>query len=220
MFWSKWFSYFVIGLLLICLWFFVIPYFLTLKIIDANLAFNLISEIMGLFFTLGIFIVLLEYREWLVWRKISKKVINRIGRQLQSIFNIIADLCKVIDVHFDHGAFDSKKYREGQLKGLVTKEIKLKDSWKEKEVSLFFADRIERAWEAIGIIDTRHGKFLNPDLQCSLLDIEDSLHKISFDLHFTDANMGDREKFLKIELKKLSKELGKLRERKLVDIGF
>ena len=99
-------------------------------------------------------------------------------------------------------------------------QLKIEGFVERKESKPFFADRIERAWEAIGIIDTRHGKFLNPDLQCSLLDIEDSLHKLSFELHFTDANMDDREKFLKIELKKLSKELGKLRERKLVDIGF
>jgi len=141
---------------------------------------------------------------------------KRIGMQIQAIFIDISDLC-VVDVPIE--AFESNRYRQKELEELLTNNIILRNSWKEKERSLSFAKRFESLWKGIGIIDSRHGKFLSSDIQCSLLDIEDSLHKLLFEFYVTDFDKDDREMFITTELKKIVKEIDYLRKNG-IDVGF
>lgn len=206
MFLSKWFYYAIFGIVLVII---LVLLLVTFGIVFEDLALNLYSEIFGLLFTLIAFVGVLEIRERLEWKKIKKKVMKRIGRQIQAIFSAITDLC-VID--FPIETFESNTYREEELEALLTKKIILRDSWKEKERSLVFAHIFESHWKAIGIIDSRHGKYLSPEVQCSLLDIEDSLHKVLFEFYATDFIEKDREEIIITEFKKIVKEIDYLRK--------
>ena len=206
------------GLVLIAFLFGFFPYLIQNGIISEEFGLNIGSETWGLLFTLMFFVVILELREKLEWRQPNEKILKRIGLQLHGVFQYVSDLCEV-NVPFDFEKEDFKKYPEKKLNELLTKEIKLKSSWKKEETSLYHAERFDSLWEALGTIETRHGKFLSPTLQDSLMTIEDSLHSLSFEFHLTDGIEIGRKQSITKAIAEIFKEIDKLRKSG-VDVGF
>jgi hypothetical protein len=211
---SKWFWYIVVIIILCSL--IALMTYLSLQGID--FASRFLPTLLGLLITLAIFYVFFDLREELEWKTVRDRVMRRIGNQLHGVFEDVSELCEV-NVPFDFERDDFKKYPEKKLNELVVKGIKLNDLWKDEEKSLWFADRFDRLWDALGTIETRHEKFLSPTLQDSLLNIEESLHALSFECHATDFNEENRKHFIIVHVGKIVKEIDKLRKSG-IDVGF
>lgn len=90
-----------------------------------------------------------------------------------------------------------------------------------QEASLLFASKVDNNGEALGRIAARHERLLNSNtfLRDSLMHLEDYLHSLSFELHFTDANEPDREHFIAKEVKNVMKQIYDMRNRG-IDVDF
>ena len=187
---SKWFSYLVIGLVLGCFWFLIIPAFLELGIINGDLALNLVSEIWGLFFTLGMFIVVLEYRDWLERKPIKDIAKKRVEKQL---YRLVIALTKVCKVSVGIGKFegDTEDFvRElffTQLEELNTK-VELHPKKKKYLSNGYYTSLFQTRADNLSTLINKNYTFLDPALLKSLLIIEDNLESITTALNIKKNN--------------------------------
>ena len=191
------------------------------------MAANLFSEITGLFFTLIIFIVLLEFREVLEWKAVEDRVKKRIGR---GIYEIFFDLLTLCEVERRHGEFLTEEnwrmLREKQLNILSSGKVKLLDFyrdldvWRKEDFASKLASILDSRRAYLSAIEGKYLKFLRSDLQASLMDIQDYLHDFNGELRIGLTLKGERF-FDSISdlIWKIMVEIAKIREQN-IDIGF
>jgi len=151
------------------------------------MAANFVSEIWGLFFTLGIFIVILEFREWLEWKSVEDRVKKRIGRQIRMLFAELSIFCEVERVHFDpHSKEKRIKLIEKQLNTLASEKIRFTKEANEdllkKDLRLRYERLLDSKRNNLGRIEERYSKFLGSEVRASLMDIQEYLDGLSLEL--------------------------------------
>lgn len=212
LFFSKWFYYVIIAIFLAILYDFVWNAAFSYNN-DFALRFN--PTMLGIIINFAIFIVFFDVREYLELKINEKPVKERIGRQLHGLFEDIIDLCEVHQELDDFGK-PLEIFHEKALNLLATsKEIKLKDGWKDKDTSLYLAKRFNSQWEALSRIAERHEKLLNSnvELRDSLMNLEDAIHTLSFELSAYDFNEKDREHFIIRDVTCIVKKIYEMRKK-------
>jgi uncharacterized membrane protein YheB (UPF0754 family) len=176
---SKWFYYTLIFLGLILFYLFFLP----LALSGEQLAANFLAEIFGLLFTLVIFVMIFDFREWLEWKSVEDRVRDRIRREVLGLFAELSIFCKMEREHFDSIAEKKRgDLFEKQLNRLASEKIELT---KEAKRDLLEED-LRRNWEWIldsrrknlGQIEKKYLKFLDSEIQASLMDIQDYLDSL------------------------------------------
>lgn len=218
LFLSKWFFYLVIGLVLVCLWFVIIPSFLYLGIIDGDLALNLVSEIWGLIFTLGMFVVLLEYRDWLEGKGIEDRTKVRIGLQLRQLFFYLAsnfDMVMITDTKKE-GKGNEEERKLDSLVSISFEPSKIKKDLLIKDVKFSYGTFTLSKLTELGKLEERYSKFLGSEVRASIIDIQNYLGELSQELIYGDINEINLEHHL-LEfsdlIKKTLMEILKLRKK-------
>lgn len=211
---SKWLYYILIATLLLI--------FIALTSYGASLGIEMAARFLptfvGLFVTLVIFWIFFDIREKLEWKTTKEKIMNRIGRQLHGVFQNVSLLCEV-DVQFDFEQDDYKRYDAKKLQALIAKEIMINDALEKEETSRYYAQMFQGLEDALGEIERRHGNFLSPYLQNSLINLEENLHSLSFECLLTFGNKEDRKKFIVDAVGKIMKEIDEMRKNG-IDVGF
>lgn len=214
LFLSKWLYYSTIAGVLVLLFL----YYLPLAREGNDIAANFLSEIWGLIFTLGIFIVILDFRERLEWKSVEDRVKRRIGRQIRGLFIDLSGLCVIDRVVF--GPFSREKFEAEDLKQLnklASEKVRLHDGAKKSLLKNDFRVQYRRLIESratsIGQIEERYFRFLDSDVQASLMDIQDHLDDLTYDFIVPYAK---RERFfesISSSIGKVMKEIDKLRRK-------
>ena len=214
LFLSKWLYYSTIAAVLLLLFLYYLP-----SAWEGNdIAANFLSEIWGLFFTLAIFIVVLDFREWLERKSVEDRVKKKIGRIIRTTFDTISILCRVERVHYEpHSKEKQIKLVEKQLKTLASGEFKFTP---EAEIDLL-NESIRKSFEMIvdsranrlGRIEERYSKFLSSDVRASLMDIQEYLDKLR--LEFSIPHMRNEDYFDSVRglIGKLMVEILKLKNK-------
>jgi len=176
---SKWLHYGLLAIFLFFSWLWLLPMALS----GHDMAINLISEIFGLFFTLVVFIMFFDFREWLERKSVEDRVKKRIGRIIRTTFDTISIVCRVERVHYEpHSKEKQIELVEKQLKTLASGEFKFTP---EAEIDLLnesikksFKNIVDSRANRLGRIEERYSKFLGSDVRTSLMDIQEYLDKL------------------------------------------
>lgn len=122
----------------------------------------------------------------------------------------------------DYDVEELKKVQKKLLNSLASEEIRITDSAKElfakKDLAFSLASYLDSKRVTLSEIEGKYLKFLDSELQTSLMDIQDYLHRLNFDLRFTLRE----EYFCKSIskwIKKIMNEIVRIRNKK-IDIGF
>jgi len=210
---SKWFYY---GLVAIAL--FVIICFLLYEMSVGNdMATRFLPTFVGLMFTLVIFMTFFDIRENLEWKEVEDRVKKRIGKEIHSIFVELSNLCEVDreSVGDVHNCEAWNEQRRKQLKQM-TEKVELNDWAKEmlekNGLALHLASFFDSRRTLLSEIEGKYFRFLNPKLRASLIDIQDCLEDLRFELKGRGADIST-------VIKKITKEIASIRESG-IDIGF
>ena len=211
---SKWLYYGLIAVVLLLLFF----YFLPSVWKGEDIATNFIAEIWGLFFTLAIFIVLLDFREVLEWKSVEDRVRRRLGMQIRALFAELSIFCKVERVHFDPLSEEKRiKLVEKQLNTLASEEIRFtveaKKDLLDENLRRSYERGLDSRLNSLGRIEERYSKFLDSEVRASLMDIQDYLDRLS--LEFRIRHIRDEDYFRSISdlIGKIMKEILKLKRK-------
>jgi hypothetical protein len=214
--WSKWFYYALITILLLIL-IALTSYGTSLGI---EIAARFLPTFVGLFVTLLIFWIFFDVREKLEWKSVEDRVRKKIGRQIGSIFSNIRMLCEVEATETRSlTEIDWNRESKKDLNDLVNKGVKLNNQWKDTIIASQFSKFFEEQENLISEIEGKYGKFLGSELQTSLLDIEEYLRRLSFEILGFIGEDAEIEKAISDLIAKIAKEIVKLRESG-IDIGF
>lgn len=177
---SKWFYYGLIAVVLLIL--------TTLSLYGISLGYDIALRFLptlgGLWFTLGIFYVFFDVRERLEWKSVETKVMKGIEGEIDSIFIELSLMCEVNMVFFGEAGMTEeaiKKRNEDELARLATNlelnqhtvdEIfeKGREGLASELASYFDKHRI-----LLSEIEMKYSKFLNPQLQTALMEIQEYL---------------------------------------------
>ena len=224
LFLSKRFFYCFIGSVLVLVWFIGIPFFLYLGIINEDLALNLVSEIWGLFFTLLMFVVLLECRDWLEWKSFEDTIKKRMGKQLYTLFNILGRF-----VYSE--TFKPDLSKEETLKILKSlsemKEAKLNDyanyylPTPKDDLSSYQLEILFRYRHYLSDYETKYFRFLKAETRSSLLEIQERLDAIEEDFRLVKRFEGSQdvvEKSMAESILRIMKEIYNLHKKMEIPI--
>ena len=234
---SKWFIYAYIALILFFGTYVILPRFILMEIISPELGLNLYSESIGLFFTLFIFIMLFDTREWLLWKRVEDRVEKRIEIVAQRIFSELSRFCEVnleerVRKLRSEGDFSKEEFKKDgiryldriRLNSLASGDFKLsdlaKELWKDEKKASLLASSLDSKRTQLSELEGKYLKFLDADLQVSLMDIQGYLSTLSASLTFLRSFIievfeGDEENFYESILdgiKKIMVEIAKIYE--------
>lgn len=219
---SKWFYYFLTGFFLLALSIGFLPSALNGNDISANF----LSETWGLFFTLVIFVMLFELRESLEWKSVEDRVKRRIGKRIHAIFIELSTFCEVNRVLFGEKIFDDEAWKElenKQLEELTSKEIRLndfaKEALKDTNTRLSLASTLDSRRAYLSEVEAKYFKFLDSELQTYLMDIQDYLEALSFELRVRRSKEQNFHKSIAKLIGKIMKEIAHVRQSD-INIGF
>lgn len=185
--------------------------FIPYEIVDYNLGINLISESVGMLFTIVFLSWLFSLRAKREWRAVRDSVYTHIRNHLSSIFYGILSFA-------ENGFSEAQKYllnikdEDNGKKYIHTQLRKLKDAKKialdSKMLSIFLKDRsfldnfVEMA-RRLGDIEDKYSRFLSPQLVISLINIQDATRVLegSFEMNrsFHIPPTNDRKWAAKVE---------------------
>ena len=218
---KKWFWYTVIYVALSL----ILLYLLSLPLEIEELPANFLAEVFGLLFTLSIFMMLLDLRAILEWKSVEDRVKRRMGKQIHAVFIELSNLCKFDRVLTGDRLYDDeelKKVKEKLLNSLAYEDIILNDSTKElfakKNLAFRLASYLDSKRVTLSEIEGKYLKFLDSELQTSLMDIQDYLHELNFALRFALREEYFYKSISKW-IKRIMNEIVKIRDGK-IDIGF
>lgn len=219
---SKWFFY---GLVAIAL-FVMICFSLYEMSLGNELASRFLPTLCGLLFTLAILTVFFDLREELEWKEVEDRVKKRIGSEIFSLFTMLRDFCEV-DRSLVGDIHDRETWKEQERKQLrqmtdkvVPNESMVSDLLEKKDLALNYASLVDSNRIRISEIEGKYGRFLNPKLRAPLMDIQDCLEDLRFELKL--GSVGSAEKLsesLSTIIEKIVKEINNIRENG-IDIGF
>ena len=226
---KKWFWYSLIFLALLCFSWFLLP----IALEGNELAANFLAEVFGLLFTVVILFMFLETRELLEWKSVEERVRRRIGSEIEAIFIRLADLCEIAGVgslgyYTDEELW--KKQKEEAFKTLTSGEIKFnregRKLWDKEKLASSLASYFDSRRAYLSEIEGKYLKFLDSELQASLMDIQDHLKSLNVDLTTIRGILqefeGKKENFyqsLSDSIRKTMAEIAKIRDRE-IDLGF
>jgi hypothetical protein len=193
-------------------------------IINQDLQLNLFSESWGLLFTLFFFIMIFDLREFLEWKRVETKVSKRIGREINLIFMNLKDLCKV-STGLQGNSPDLESWKElcnRQLEQMTKQEIVLefgKELLEKGELAKDYAPFIQSRNNGLSIVEGKYLRFLSPEIQESLMEIEQELDEIYFTLNWSALSGANDYKKLSKSISEIMKQIVKIRENG-IDIGF
>jgi len=207
---SKWFYYSLTALALLVLIFFALPYWRSIGVISRELELDLFSECWGLLFTLLIFVMLFELRDKLDWKSVEGKVTRMIDRRLDAIFNEVSLLCNVSMVVFGGISEEAfKKRRKEELERLA-KNVELNQSTideifekRRHDLALELATVLDQHRMFLSEIEVKYSKFLHSKLQTALMEIQEYLYYLRYELRVIPTT---KERFCK----DLSEVIGKI----------
>ena len=168
--------------------FMVVPY----EILDYNLGINLISESIGMLFTIVFLSWLFNLREKNEWRVVKDSVYSHIQNHLSSIFDGI--LTYVENGFSIKKSFLSIKDEDTRKKHIYMQLCKLKDAKKitldTKMLSIFLEDRtfldyFVRMARRLSDVESKYSRFLSPQLTVALMRIQDDIRVLehAFEMH-------------------------------------
>jgi len=218
---SKWFAYALITIVL----FILLCFTLYEMSLGNNMATKFLPTLFGLMFTLVIFTIFFDLREKLEWKKVEDRVKRRIGMRIHGIFVELSNLCDVDLVLEGDDIFSDKAWRELQRKQLkqMTEKVKLNETakklWKERKLAFSYATLFDSRRARLSEIESTYIRFLNPTLAASIMDIQDYLENLHFELTFPHSKIEIFEERLSTIIEKIVKEIVTIRENG-IDIGF
>ena len=165
--------------------FVLIPY----EILDYNLGINLISESIGILFTIIFLTWLFSLRETRQWKIVKDEVIRRIGVKVYDIcFDFINLLTLSVQTPPEATVEEYKRIFFTQLEEVYRKEqIKLNNLGKQTLPKQEFIRSLRDGHDYLDNLETKYSKFLDPSLTRSLM-------KIKFMLNALNRNLGMRKK--------------------------
>lgn len=196
---SKWFYYGLIAVVLLILT------VLSLYGISVgyDIALRFLPTLGGLWFTFGIFYVFFDVREKLEWKSVEGKVMKGIEREIDSIFTELSLMCRVNMIFFGESGITEealKKRKEEELERLAN-NIELNqdivDEIFEKGragVALELASYFDKHRILLSEIETKYPKFLDPQLQTALMEIQEYLGYLRYELRVMPVK---KERFYK-----------------------
>lgn len=205
---SKWFYYFLIALTLLLLFLFFLPAALS----GHELAGNFITEIGGLFFTLVIFVMLIELREKLEWKSVENRVKRRIGYQIYNLFEYFCNVCDV-NVMCDLAPAETfvERLVDKRLEALASEEIKLNEFAKKELWDAAFRHGFELTLDSVvknlARIEDKYSRFLDSETQTSLMDIQDYSYRLSVELRLRSGEDEDFNDSVLYWIRKITKEI-------------
>ncbi len=205
---SKWFYYGLIAVVLLILT--ILSLYGISVSYDITLRF--LPTLGGLWFTFGIFYVFFDVREKLEWKSVEGKVMKRIDGEIDSIFTELSLMCEVNMIFFGESGITEevlRKQKEEELERLAN-NIELNqhtvDEIFEKGrdgVALELASYFDKHRILLSEIETKYPKFLDPQLQTALMEIQEYLGYLRYELRVMPMK---KERFYK----DLSKIIGKI----------
>jgi len=211
---SKWLYY---GLIFISL-FFLFLYVLPFALKGNDIAANFVAELLGLLITLAVFVMFFEWREKLEWKSVEGRVKQRISRQIRGLFADLSILCDVERVLF--GPFSDERFEEladKQLNTLASGDVLLHDearkSLREKDFRLQYARLAESRETSLGQIEDKYSKFLDSEIQTSLMDIQDHLQNLNLEFRIRHTREEDFFKSISYSIGQIMKEIQSLKRK-------
>ena len=164
--------------------------------------------------------LLYEMGKKLEWKSVERRVRRRIGRYLRGLFTSLSILCEMESMQVD--PLSQKREQElfeKQLNSFASGKIKLnaraKKSLLENFARAFYASFIEAKMAYLADIEDRYSRFLDSELQASLVDIQDYLHELSMSLRSRPAGDEDFFKSISDWIGKIVKEIARILHRKI-----
>ena len=189
--------------------------------LSIDFALRFLPTLFGLLITFSIFIVFFDLREELEWKTVRDRVMRRIGNQL---FDIIWTVDSLLEAEIDYGMegtteVDYYKLSEKKLNALITGKFKLNIPSRDQDLMARLSQGYNRRENLIGEIIGNYGKFLSSEIQCLLMDIEEHLGSLSFQLKLPIIVEGYEPKKITDLLSKIGQEIDEMRK-KGIDVGF
>lgn len=213
---SKMFWYILIALILTILLFLIYP----IAKSGDELAGNFLAEMWGLYFALGFFVMLFELRERLEWKSVENRVEKRIGKQIRGLFAELSILCKIERAHVD--PLSKKKQAElveRQLDTLASENIEFTLEAKKELLKEDLRRSYERFLDSrannLVRIEERYSRFLDSEVQTSLMDIQDYLDGLSLEFRIRHIRDEDFFKSVSYWIGKIMREISKLKRKGL-----
>jgi hypothetical protein len=183
---SKWFAYLLIGLT----FFGIVVVDLYYLSIGNELAREFLPETIGWFITFMILTFFLELREEIESKSIEERVKRRINRHTHNIFIELGFLCHIKRILTGNVIDDPdawKKLKLEQFDTMTTKPIRLdrraiKLLFTNNNARLQYVSLFDKYESYLADLESRYYKFLDSDIQSSLMDIQEYLHQLRFTL--------------------------------------
>jgi hypothetical protein len=206
---GKWFWYIVIVLSLS-----ILVIYLWIVSLTNEMALRFLPTFVGILFTFVSITLFFKVREYLEWKKVEDRVKRKIGRQLLTIFSNLEIMILVDDLYSkdyleDIAKLGWSKRTEKQLNNVLNDKIALKPIWKDPKMCSQLSEFVEDREKILSEIEGKYGKF-DSQIQASLMDIEEYLHKLSFELTFYSADEEQKENTISELIKKITVEIQKL----------
>jgi hypothetical protein len=218
---SKWFWYGVIAVFLAILLFADLG---SAYWFNNDFAIRFMPTLFGLVFNFAIFIVFFDLREELEWKEVEGRVKSRIGREARSLFSFLIMFCQVDRVLFGDvqseqtwKELDEKQFNQ-ITKKVVLNESLMQDLLRERNLALNYALLGDGIRTRFSEIEDKYGRFLNPKLRASLMDIQDYLADFRYELKSFGSTKRLSESLSPL-IEKLAKEITTIRENG-INVGF
>jgi len=176
------------------------------------------AEAWGLMFTLLIFIVLFDLKEYLEWKSVEDRVKRKIGRQIRALFAHLSIFCQVERVHYDPLSKEKKiRLVEKQLNKLASEEIRFTAGAKrdllDENIRQSYEGLLESKLNSLGRLEERYYRFLDSEVRASLMDIQDYLDELG--LEFKVRHVRDEDYFKSISdlIGKIMREILRLKRK-------
>ena len=225
---SKRVIYVLIAFILGSFSFIIFPVLINQGVFSQGFGENLSSEFIGLLVTLFLFVVIIEARDVLAWKKVEKRVKERIGRQMKFLFNTFIDTYGTNPPRGITGPLDVDVYR----KSLIELKNKILEDPEKFELSsrghafvtsddfmLLNAPYIEARRIILSDLEGKYWRFLNPEIQTSLMNIQEELEALIIEFQKPFKNNVEKCKLVENIMRKIIQEIKILKD-KGIDIVF
>jgi hypothetical protein len=205
---SKWVYYYIIGIVLVV----ITTVMLYLFSLNNELAHKFIPTIIGIDVNFLIFTFIFNIRERLEWKSLEDKVNEELKKVFFSVHLDLLSLTQIDVTKIDareneftsNGKFNIGKFNEIEADLLINSTYEIKNLYKfDDEFSISFQVKAT----SIGRMLERHGRFLKPQVQCTLMDLEDQLETLALFLISYHIDRETREYILKKTIKDIEKTM-------------
>lgn len=181
------------------------PLLVIFGIAGREIAIDLSIELSGLAITVLVLMFAIEWREYKQWIPVREKVMETIGKRLQTLFVEFVILCKCTYVkRMPQESLDEFERRQFFLQlGELNKRVELNETGIRHFSEGEYADVYERRAKRIGDIEDKYSRFLEASLRLSLMEIQDNLigidqdFRIRKDSYLFEKLFKSEEQFLK-----------------------